>query len=87
MAAPARPKMVDGLDVNELDDGMIIFRESTDSVHHLNHTAAFVLQLCDGSRTATDIAALLAEAWSLPEPPLVETEDCLRSLAQQELIG
>jgi hypothetical protein len=87
MAAPARPRMVDGLDVNELDDGMIIFRESTDSVHHLNHTAAFVLQLCDGSRTATDIAALLAEAWQLPEPPLAETEECLRSLAHQELIG
>lgn len=86
MTAPTRPKVVPGLDVNELDDGMIIFRESTDTVHHLNHTAAFVLQLCDGSRTASDIAQLLAEAYGLPAPPLAEAEECIGSLAQQGLI-
>jgi hypothetical protein len=87
MAASSRPRRVPGLDVNELDDGLIVFRESRDSVHHLNHTAAFVLELCDGSRTSTDIAALLAEAYELPEPPIAEAEDCIRSLSEQGLVS
>jgi hypothetical protein len=87
MAISGRPRRVAGLDVNDLDDGMIIFRESTDAVHHLNHTAAFVLELCDGTRTATDIAGLLAEAFGLPEPPVGEAEECLRSLSEQGLIS
>jgi hypothetical protein len=87
MAVPPRPKRVADLDVNDLDDGLIIFRESTDSVHHLNHSAAFVLELCDGSRTSADIAAVLAEAYGLSEPPVAEAEDALRSLAEQGLIS
>jgi hypothetical protein len=86
MAVTSRPRRVSGLDINELDDGLIVFRESTDSVHHLNHTAAFVLELCDGSRTSSDIAALLAEAYGLAEPPVAEAEDCVRSLSEQGLI-
>jgi hypothetical protein len=87
MAVSPRPRRVAGLDVNDLDDGLIIFRESTDEVHHLNHTAAFVLELCDGSRTSADIAAVLAEAYGLAEPPVAEAEEALRSLRDQGLIS
>jgi hypothetical protein len=81
------PRKVDGLDVTEVDDGLVVFHEPTDTVHHLNPTAAVVLELCDGSRTTTDIAALLAQAYGLPDPPLEEADRCVRFLAEQGLIG
>jgi hypothetical protein len=87
MAVQPRPRRAAGLDVNELDDGLIVFREAADTVHHLNHTAAFVLELCDGSRTSTDIAALLGEAYGLPELPVAQAEECIRSLSDQGLIS
>lgn len=84
---PGRPKVVEGLDVTEVDDGLVVFSEPSDTVHHLNHTAAVVLELCDGSRTTAEIAALLARAFGLPEPPLREAEVCVRSLFRQGLIA
>jgi PqqD family protein of HPr-rel-A system len=84
--AAIRPRMVPGLELNELDDGLIVFSQQTDTVHHLNHTAAVVLELCDGSRTVDEIAAVLAEAFGLPEPPRQQAGECLRSLADQGLI-
>jgi hypothetical protein len=84
---PSQPKIVEGLDLNELDDGMVIFCESTDTVHHLNHTAAVVLQLCDGTRDAEAIAAFVSAAFGLADPPLEETVDCLKTLARQGLVS
>lgn len=83
----SQPKIVEGLDLNELDDGIVIFSESTDTVHHLNHTAAVVLQLCDGTHDADAIAAFVAAAFGLTDPPLEETMDCLDALSRQGLVS
>ena len=83
----SRPKIVEGLDLNELDDGMVIFCESTDTVLHLNHTAAVILQLCDGTHDAEAIAAFVAAAFGLTDPPLEETMDCLEALTRQGLVS
>jgi hypothetical protein len=85
--SPTQPKMVDGLDLNELDDGMVVFAEASDTVHHLNHTAAIVLQLCDGTRDADQIAAMLQNLFGLVEPPLAETVECLKALIGQGLLA
>jgi hypothetical protein len=81
-----RPQMVDSLDLNELDDGMVVFAGTSDTVHHLNHTAAIVLQLCDGTRDADQIAAALQNLFHLVQPPLAETVECLKALTVQGLI-
>jgi hypothetical protein len=83
---PHLPKIVDGLDINETDDGLIVYQESTDRVHHLNPSAAVVLELCDGTRSADVIARLVAETFSLAEVPEVETKACLEHLARETLI-
>ena len=75
--------MSTGLDINETDDGLIVYQESTDRVHHLNPTAAVVLELCDGTRSADDIARLVAETFGLAEVPEVETKACLEDLARE----
>jgi Coenzyme PQQ synthesis protein D (PqqD) len=82
-----QPKIVDGLDLNELDDGMVVFSESTDTVHHLNHTAAVVLQFCDGTHDADAIAGFVAAAFGLADPPVGATKDCLEALNRQGLVS
>jgi hypothetical protein len=84
---PQLPTIAEGLDVNETDDGLVIYQESTDRVHHLNPTAAVVFELCDGTRSAQDIARLVAETFGLEDFPEAETEACLEDLARENLIA
>jgi hypothetical protein len=83
---PQRPTIAEDLDVNETDDGLIIYQESTDRVHHLNPTAAVVFELCDGTRSAQDIARLVAETFGLADSPEAETNACLEDLIRENLI-
>ena len=83
---PTLPTMAEGLDVNETDDGLIIYQESTDRVHHLNPTAAVVFELCDGTRSVEEITRLVAETFGLGDAPAVETKACLEDLARENLI-
>jgi len=80
------PKAADGLERNEVEDGLIVYQESTDRVHHLNPTAAVILELCDGSRSTEEIAAAVGETFGLPDPPEQETEACIEDLAREGLI-
>jgi len=81
-----RPAIDDDLDVNETEDGLIIYAPSTDRVHHLNATASVVLQLCDGSRSPGEIADGVREVFQLEESPLAETEECLARLGREGLV-
>jgi hypothetical protein len=82
-----RPTVDSGLDVNETEDGLIIYAPSTDRVHHLNSTAAVVFQLCDGTRSPAEIADGVREVFELEVSPLGETEDCLGRLVREGLVG
>jgi hypothetical protein len=81
------PVMAEGLEVNESEDGVVIFDASTDRVHHLNNTAALVLELCDGKRGIEQIAELLGDAFGLDEPPVTESRQCLARLQAQGLVS
>jgi hypothetical protein len=63
-----RPARTGGVEVVELAEGLMVSRPAPPRVHHLNNTAAIVLELCDGERTVTEIAELLAEAFGLGAP-------------------
>lgn len=68
LAFPERPRKRSSL-VREVLEGMdevIYLDEETASNFALNATAAAVLELCDGTRTAEEIAALIAEATNAP---------------------
>jgi hypothetical protein len=81
-----RPTIDDDIDVNETDDGLIIYVPATDRVHHLNPTAAVVLQLCDGTRTRAEIADGVREVFALDVSPVPETEECLARLSREGLV-
>jgi len=82
----ARPSVVDGLEVEEVRDGLTVFDPATDRVHYLNPTAAIVFTLCDGTRSASEIASFVAESFELDEPPGGEIEDCLSMLRSERLL-
>lgn len=78
--------MVEGLEVNEADDGLVVYQASTDRVHHLNATAGVILELCDGRHDAEAIADFLARGFGLDAPPLDETRQTLAQLEAEGLI-
>jgi FkbM family methyltransferase len=81
-----RPRRADGLEVNEVLDGLIVVQPAEDHVHYLNHTAAVVFDLCTGQHEVSEIAELVQAIYELPEPPEAEVEDCLRGLGRQGLV-
>ena len=81
-----RPEVEPGLEVNEVRDGLTVFDSVADRIHYLNQTAAVVFTLCDGRRSVSDMAAFLAAAFELDEPPLAEVQECVGQLVRLGLI-
>lgn len=81
MAEPddsARYAAPDELEVTQVPDGYVVYDEKNDRVHYLNPTAALIYELCDGSRSVSDIKAFIRDAYDLAEaPPLGEFFDTL----------
>ena len=84
--AAERPSAVEGLDVHETEDGLVIYTSVDDRVHHLITTAAVIFQLCDGEHDEPAIIAAVAELFALDKPPVDETRACLLDLEREGLI-
>ena len=78
-----RPRAVADLDVNEADDGLVIYDPGRDRVHHLNPTAALVFLLCDGQHSPAQMAEELSEVFALGRSLAEETDQSLRIRAAQ----
>jgi Coenzyme PQQ synthesis protein D (PqqD) len=83
---PERPLALEGVEVVPTADGYVVYDEQRDRVHYLNHTAALVLEFCTGENSAEEIVEMLQLAYDLPEPPQVETLECLTRLRAEGLI-
>jgi hypothetical protein len=83
MALPCR---VDGLDLHDFPDGQLVYDVATDRVHHLNPTAALILELCDGSRDDREIAGVVARAFGLDDPPMEDVRAYLEQMRRECLL-
>ena len=81
-----RPSTKAGVEINETQDGLIVYDEVTDRVHHLNQSAAVILQLCDGTWTPEEIASDLGRLFELGQSPMDTVEACLAQLNREGLI-
>jgi hypothetical protein len=81
------PRKADGLEVNEVVDGYVVYQPARDRVHYLNRTAVVVLELCTGSNDAAAITGFVQEAFELAEPPTAEIVACLVQLQTEQLIA
>jgi Coenzyme PQQ synthesis protein D (PqqD) len=82
-----QPQQAAGIEVVELADGLMVRQADPPRVHQLNNTASIVLDSCDGQRTVTEIAEVLAEAFGLEAPPLAEAAACVEELRQAGVLA
>src|SRR5206468_13059468 len=79
------PRRLDGLEINPVEDGFMIYQGERDRVHYLNHTAVLILELCDGRNTPARIATLLKNAYGLQEAPEKEVTETLATWTEAGL--
>jgi hypothetical protein len=84
-ATPPPPRTIEGLEINEVRDGLIVYDSGRDRVHYLNATASVVFTLCDGEHDASAMAAELAELFGV-DLPQTEVDDCLARFATEGLL-
>lgn len=60
-------KPIGGFEVTEVPDGFVIYDDTNGKVHYLNPTAAVVYTVCDGNKTATELATILSGLYELNE--------------------
>jgi glycosyltransferase involved in cell wall biosynthesis len=82
----AGPRTVVGLDVNEVDDGLVIYDGERDRVHYLNPTAGVVFALCDGTVGEHELGAHARRALGADEPTDADVAECLASLRREGLV-
>jgi hypothetical protein len=80
-----QPRKSDGLQTDEVEDGFVIYQPDRARVHYLNPTANLILELCDGSLTAPQIAELVGQAFNLVNPPTHEVHEALATLHSEGL--
>ena len=75
-----------GIEVRDAPDGLVAYDAGRERLHYLNRTAALLLESCDGTLTAGELAGLLAAAFELDKPPMGEVEACLSRLLEEGLL-
>jgi len=81
-----RPVAVDGLDVNEVSDGLIVYDPARDRVHYLNNTAAAIFTLCDGTRDVKAIVDAVGTVFGAEAPSRAQVEACLGDLKEEGVL-
>lgn len=76
-----------GLDITEVEDGLVVFVPTTRRVHHLNVTATLVFELCTGDNDEAAITEFVRAAFGLDEPPTDEVAALLASFAAELLVA
>lgn len=84
--AATNPVRCEDLDIKVMPDGYIVHQAKRDRIHYLNHIAALVWELCDGSTNAEEISRILGDAFDLPELPTADVDGCLEKLVAEGLI-
>jgi len=82
----ACPRVSDGIEINKVADGYIVYQPDRDRVHYLNQTAVLVLELCDGNTRAGELPGLIRAAYQLADPPTDEVSECLAKLLEEGLV-
>ena len=76
----------EGLDVNEVPDGYVIYQTAADRVHYLNKTAAIVFELCDGRARGRRHCDARQSDVRTRRDGRREIEACIQSLLKEGLV-
>jgi PqqD family protein of HPr-rel-A system len=81
-----RLSQVDDIELVEVADGFVVYHPARDRVHFFNHTAAIVLELCDGTKNDAEITSVVQRCYELPDRPEAEVAQCLDQLREEGLV-
>ncbi len=74
------------IEINQMEDGYVIYQADKDRVHYLNQTAVLVLESCTGQASEDEIVRIVQEVFSLEHPPEEEVKVCLETMFNEGLI-
>lgn len=80
------PSTVEGLDVNQVEDGLVVYDASRDRIHYLNATAAAVFTLCDGTRSRQGIVEAVAIVFGPNAVAPSEVDACITQLEGEGVV-
>lgn len=81
------PAQTTGLDITEVEDGLVVYVASTRRVHHLNVTATLVFELCTGDNDLAAIAQFVQTAFGLEHPPTEDVTALLESFTAELMVA
>lgn len=81
------PKLLENIDINQVEDGYVLYQADEDRVHYLNHTAVLVLESCTGGNTPEDIVKIVQDTFQLADSPEQEVKKCLETMVKEGLIA
>jgi LicD family protein len=84
--SPRQMRRADGLELHEIDDGLIVYQQDPPRVHHLNHTAALVFALCTGELTIDEIVGHVKRGYRLELAPVAEVNACVERLCKEQVL-
>ncbi len=79
-------KKIDGLEVQVVGNRVVAFEMVSNRLHYLNPTAALILELCDGNRSAEELARLVQDAYGLEQAPVDEVVKGLATLRKSGIV-
>ena len=79
-------RQAEGIEINRVPDGAMIYQAGQERVHYLNPTAVIVLELCTMNKTAESIERFVGDAFGLDETPTDAVRACLKSLLDEGLV-
>lgn len=79
-------RAVEGIELNRVPDGAMVYQNDRERVHFLNPTALVVYELCALNKTAGEIERFLADAFGLSASPADAVRECLASLLDEGLV-
>lgn len=81
-----RPIQTAGLDVTEVEDGLVVYDPAQRRVHHLNVTAVLVFELATGENTLATMIEVVERVFGLPERPEAEVTAVVAQLKSEGLL-
>lgn len=82
----AKPVQSEGLEIFPEADGYVVHQPARNKVHFLNHTAVFVLELCNGRHRIGEIESILAGSFDMTESPAEVVAKILGQFVEEDLV-
>lgn len=79
-------RKVDGIEINKVPDGSVVYCPVHDKIHYLNLTAAMLLELSDGETSVSEMKQLIKDAFDMDDLPGKEIDETLQEMIDSSLI-